>query len=406
MRRLPLRATWLLLAAVPDVSCTLAPATSPVGDLSIRSKDANAQASEITRWILQLQSSSCAEWREAQVQLARFGREALGPLNDWTSRASKDVRQRAGDVVEVALRGHTTFGDLERTWPNLAAIARPEVERAAQLALPFVTADVYDFGEEGLHPLGVRRASDVQVALEELQKLGGFAVPIGEALCKSDKPVARAYGILLLSKAAATLHAPLVRSLAGDVTAIPERGSDWFGHTTIAEVAAESPLLEPRRGPFNEFESYVAHFGNDLVYGIRRTSGARQARTFDEWWAQARPVWQEWWGLSPSCRSPDRQAWIDWQTGKRGYRLRGGRDPSGKGSLRVDGYDQGQCQVLRDGKEIAHGKLPFSMDDIPTPSSVHVIVTLSNGNVVEEDLFLFQGAADVFTVVPRIPSRE
>jgi hypothetical protein len=372
-----------------------------VAGLSLRCARAAKSAADGTGRIGQLGSSSCAEWREAQLQLAHRGSEALGPLDDWTSTATPEQKERVRDVLDFALRKYTTFSELERRWPNLAATIRPDVERAARLALPFSTADVHDIGEAPLLPPGsTAEPSNVQVALEELRKLGGFAVPSAEALCKSDNPVARAYGIVLLTTAGATLHVPLVRRLASDFTPIRQAGGDWYGHTTVAKIASASSLLTRVSTPIDEFESYASRFDSDLVNGIRETSRAFQAKTFDEWWTEARPAWQKWWELSPGCAgAPDRQAWSDWTIGKQGYSLRA--DPSGN-SLRVVAYDQGHCQVLREGKVIAQGPLPFSMES-PTSATVRIMVKLSNGRIWQEDLFLYKGSACLLTLVPPIP---
>jgi hypothetical protein len=345
-----------------------------------------------------LGSSSCAEWREAQLHLAHRGSEALEPLDDWASSATSEQKERVRDVLDFALRKYTTFTDLERKWPNLAATIRPDVERAARLVLPFAKANVHDIGEGPLLPPGVTaEPSNLQVALEELRKLGGFGVPSAEALCKSDNPVARAYGIALLTTAGATLHVPLVRKLASDFTPIEQAGGDWSGHTTVAKVASQSSLLNPVSTPIDEFESYVLRFDSDLLNGIRQTSRAFEAKTFDEWWTEARPAWQKWWELSPGCaRAPDRQAWSDWTIGKRGYFLTA--DQSGN-SLRVVAYDQGHCQVLREGKVIAQGALPFSME-IPASATVRITVRTSHA-----------GAAEVVAATPRfldglLPTRD
>jgi hypothetical protein len=306
------------------------------------------------------------------------------------SSAPPEQKERVRDVLDFALRKYTTFTDLEQRWPDLAAAIRPDVERAARLALPFATADIYSSRFE---------PSNVLVALE-LRKLGGFAVPSAEALCKSDNPVARAYGIELLGAADATIQQPLVRRLASDMTAIREDEGDYFGHTTVAIVASQSSLLTRKPTPIYEFESYASRFGNDLVNGIHGTSKAFQAKTFDEWWAEARPAWRKWWELSPGCAGPpDRQAWSDWTIGKQGYVLTA--DQSGS-SLRVVAYDQGYCQVLQDGKVIAEGALPFSME-IPASATVRIIVKLSNGRTWQEDLPLYRGSAYLLTLVPLIP---
>ncbi|HYM81550.1 MAG TPA: hypothetical protein VEY91_09075, partial [Candidatus Limnocylindria bacterium] len=158
--------------------------------------------------------------------------------------------------------------------------------------------------------------------LRKMQALGGFAVPAAVRLCGDPRPVARAYGGFLLRNL--PTGSECVERLRGDRTPIRIHGSDWTSFETVAEaVSTRWGSPGPPSRPGIKFERFLtemdilngAYDGMfDLINGVRQTSPALDAQSWDDWWNAARPAWNRWWELSgDGLRPPDREEWLNHQ---------------------------------------------------------------------------------------------
>ena len=276
-----------------------------------------AAVTDIESWLSELDSPDRAESLEAQVRLAYLAPQALRNLDRAAENAPPFKHEKIKAILDIALRKNLTWAEIGK-WPRLRSLAKPIVDRGFRVAAPFEDAEVLDLGEAPLLPPGATPGppSPVQTALNELGRMGGFSVPAAERLCSSSHPVARAYGVLLLRNVGATVQVPRVEKMASDSGSFEQHGSDWSERATVAEIATEalrSSPLRPQPIKAIEFESYLGNVDSDLINGIRETSAAFEASSFEKWWDEARPAWRKWWGMTPAgATRPDRNSWLEW----------------------------------------------------------------------------------------------
>lgn len=350
------------------------PTTGPEGSPSGKS----ARPETVLKWVLQLESRDRAEWREAQIRLAYLGPSVLEGLDRAAQGASPEKGERIKGVLEIMLRKSASWVEIGR-WRHLAALAQPDVESGFQAAVPPETRPVLDIDGEGL---------------EQFRRLGGFAVPAAERLCSYPRlsSAARAYGITILVSVGATHARPVVSRLTTE-------GS-------VGGVATEALTLGGLRPESDavEFERYLG-VDLDLIRGIRDVLKAREARTFDDWWEEARPVWRKWWELTPADkdRPPDREVWLNYINAFSGFRLDRAKDARGKGILRVVGPADARCQVLRDGEIVAQGNLPLSLRGASKSGTAKVVVTFADGTTWRKEVVFTRRDALTATMLPRTP---
>lgn len=345
-----------------------------------------------------LVSPDAAVVREAQVRLATDARPALEALEEFLRkrRGNAVLEARVADLLAVALQRSIRWEDL-RAREALVGLSRPRLDRAREVARVLARREALDLGEPPLRPAGPpHEPSDVEKALGELRRLGGFAVPAALELLADARPVARAYGVLLLDRAQAVpLEREALERLREDPAPIRVLGSDWVSSSTVGQWARR--VLEKTSEPgepaaAGRMERAILCFaglrgaldaGTDLVNGIRQGSKASRAATADEWWDEARPLWRTWWELAGEGERPrDREAWLNAVRARQGFRLDQVPHPAGGGRLEVELPEGARGEVLFDGRRVAQGPGTLTVEGAPE-RELRVVVTFADGRTWE-----------------------
>ena len=279
-------------------------------------------------------SADVSEWKEAMIKLARAGGDGLNALASNSIQPSMVSRIEA--YLSLALLKSVELKDLKRQ-PKLYQLARPHFDRAFELSKALEKSTAYDSGESGeygMPPPFLRREeqkiSPERQALIELEKLQGYAVPEAMRLLKSHNKFARVYAAKLLGVLNARTAVAGLGPVVYDGDSVSVFHGDYFDNETVGSFAQASLERIYRDSPKNitpeqaaradpksafsaaqavrlqiafEIESYIVamqawdNFPNDnlLIDGVRQASGALYANSWDEWWIEARPIWQLWW---------------------------------------------------------------------------------------------------------------
>lgn len=267
------------------------------------------RSSPTSHWVEELKAEEPARWREAELWLAKLAPESFEALDRHLASAPPAWRQRVRDVLDLALLKVEGPPDLSGHL-ELWKLAAPEIEEARRLAAPLDVARVVDLGEPAHPPGGTTPGAQ---RLRALGDLGGFAVPAALDLCRSENPVARAYGIVLLGRLQASSAAWRIDELRADTARVRVQGADWTGERTVATLArdlcasqrsfaqrcggpAEAPVADAIEDRILALlrQDGRADAGSALVNHLR-TGGSRGAATWEQWWESARPAWRQWW---------------------------------------------------------------------------------------------------------------
>lgn len=200
---------------------------------------------------------------------------------------------------------------------------------------------------------------------ERLIALGGYAVPAALAMLHDPRPVGRAYGCVLIGALGARAAAESLRTLFDDGAELSVDHWDYSDRTTVGREARRQfgYLADTGTRPSDRFERPLELNGMvDLVNGIRESSGAMKARSWAEWWDEARPMWNDWWRLAgDGAAPPDREAWWNVMFEYRGFRLTRRPNPEPRSVLTVIGPPGAICRVETDSVIVARGEPPLTV---------------------------------------------
>ncbi len=321
-------------AAAPDTSAEIA-TPAPVAGL-----DLVGAPRRVRRFVRQLASEDAAEWREAQLRLALAGPAMLGALDASHLAREEPGRARVRTLLSLGMLTTLSSADVGR-YPALYAVISVDVARGFVIAESLAASPVFDVGQPTTAQLMSHDAAptEVQRRIASANSLGGFAVPAALDLLRDRHAVARAYGVLLLADLAAVVANDSLAPLESDLAPLVVGYSDTTRDATVASTATRTlPRMRELEQVPRGFELPVtlalklngSRDGSpDLLGGIRRTSSAASATTWDEWWTAARPAWRMWWSLAGEEPAPhDRKAWLDYQQGAGGPAV-GRSEPAG-----------------------------------------------------------------------------
>lgn len=378
-------------------------------------------------WLDGLKAEDPATRSEAKMWLAKGGIDSLEVIELEMASLSPEERLQAKGVVSIVLLESVQPSQVER-FSELSRLAQDEIARGFELARLFAAAKVLDIGEPPLLPHEKEvPPTEVESTFAGLRSLGGFAVPAALDLCKSDNPVARAYGAMVIGRLGATSSYPAVRELIGDDTPIGERGSDWVGSTTVGAVARRtlgqsrkdddhSVALEVERylrRVLVQEADYASADHSDLIMGIRQSSNAFEAQTWADWWVEARPAWEAWWRLLDQTGGRyDRQSWLNWLNSLEGFTRNVEPSADGRTLLKVLAPTGASCEVYsydarsrQVGDLIGQGTIPVTWEVAPG-ASLKVVVALSSGHHWEKKaMYVKEGETVSIEVDPSFEPR-
>ncbi len=387
--------------------------------------DPTLPSQRVSVLIDRLQSPADARWREAQVCLAALGVKALDGLDAMVIEGDPEAKDRAKGILAIAMLRTVGWEDVKRR-AHLRALVTDEVIEGFRIAEALANRTVLDIGEAPmLRPGFKHQPTEVQKTLAAFSELRGFGVPAALHLCADENPVARAYGILLLERIDATIAKDHVSGMEEDFEKLSVRGSDWGGGSCVAR-RAESFLANRSRTDSTamRIETYITNFlvlnkspdrYSDLINGIRQISLARyrkehpnvrdsdqrwksyNAKTWDGWWHDARPAWNEWWELHGTGKKPvEREVWLNWvnlQT--KGFTLQRRQNADGTSLLRVLEPKGARCEIYHDGALVEQGLVPLETKKVPK-NSMKIVVRYANGGIWEHTFA--SNAGSTFTV--------
>jgi hypothetical protein len=295
----------------------------------------------------------------------------LDELEASVPATSRRLRPRIKRLLSLALLTTVSARDLERH-PTLRRLCSPEIARGFHYAEMLARMPMYDNGESdeaidyifGRH----RPPTPNETALSRLRELGGFMVPAAIQLTEDPRPVARAYGVALLASIPPASES--LEKLRQDRAVVSTLDGDLFGHETIANMAF--PPRPPTSGEGRvayRFERVLAQMDlvnhaydgmYDLTNGIRSTSNAMEATTWDEWWDETRPAWNQWWRLAgQGLRPRDRWDWLNYLFEFEGRHFRVRPSPQLVAELRVYGPRGTSVEIFQDSVRVASGTVPL-----------------------------------------------
>jgi hypothetical protein len=296
--------------------------------------------------VRQLCSEDPGAWHEALFRLASAGPSVLAQLDVPSLLADDRKRGRIRLALTLALLRSVPPASL-RGHPRLRALVSEDISRGYELAASFEHREELDGEGAGDNPLELflPDAPDSAAAppdsLSLLLELRGAAVPGCLSLLRSPRPVARAYGCTLLSDLSATAVLDSLRPLFLDGAGISVSHGDYEEAKRVTDVAQAShgqlhaSLFGPSRfwEPLNMLGDW-----SDVVNAINETSGAMKARSWDEWWNDARPSWSDWWRFGgPEMPSSNFDPWKNSIRAYEGFQLYDPVNGRGSGPLTISG---------------------------------------------------------------------
>jgi len=309
-QRLALALAALALAACAHVA---APVAAPVAP----------PASDLTRWLGDLDSPRRSVYRIAAAYVAHAGPAALDSLAARLPGASPVLRDHVKLAVGTMLLTSVTPDDVARR-PALRALGAAELARADRDAAALCASREYE-RDIGVPSDSTMRHHDALLALR------GWAVPAAVALTQCKGASGRVFGVHLLMELKAGGQAASLAALTGDSAIVIAGEDEPQERATIAalaggyargypfanhgpEVAGGVPRTVP--GDAEEFLGAVAREDGvempeyALVNRLRDDAKTATARSWDEYWQRARPVLEAMWdapaapGTTPSKETP------------------------------------------------------------------------------------------------------
>ncbi len=306
----------MVAAAPPDSSTSVA--APGAGAAPAVGLDLADDPARLRGFVARLASDDRAEWREAQFRLAMAGPPALDALERSRVARNPALRPRLRALLSLAMLTTVDPAGIRRH-RRLNALIAADVARGFALVESLAANPAFDVGERGVSQLlgGNAPPTPVQRLIAGATRLGGFAVPAAVALCRDSRPVARAYGALLLSDLRAVVATDSLERLEADASPIVFRGLESQRDATVGGPAANARahLSRLRALPlgFEEPLRLMAkleggEYGRgDLVDAIRGGTAVMAATSWDAWWEEARPAWRRWWELSGGESASDRE---------------------------------------------------------------------------------------------------
>ena len=292
------------------------------------------------------------------MRLAHAGPGALGAIDVPWLLTDTYGRACVREVVRRSLGRCVTPRELA-AHPRLIALVADSIARgfalapllAAYRSLPGPDADAMVIDE---HPQARSPRHE-----EQMFALGGCAVPAALSLLHDARPVGRAFGIGMLGGLGAAAMADSVAPLAGDDAAFSVDHGDYFDRETVGH-RAKAFVASVNEVPEHRCFTYERDLESDLVNGIRETSAAMQATSWDRWWDEARPAWRDWWRLAgEGLQPPNREEWWNAIFEYRGFRLFSVPNAEPRSTLLVTGPANTHCRIETDSTVVAEGEVPL-----------------------------------------------
>jgi hypothetical protein len=363
-------------------------------------------------------SNDPAVWREAQIRLAHAGPAALNALESRALLSDPEMRSRVRDVVNLALGRYVTPRELAGH-PRVMALVADSVAKGLALAPSLAGLGQYPESDAGpwfAQPRAPRSARPE----EQMFALGGCAVPAALALLREPRPVGRAFGIGILARLGAVAMTDSVLPLVNDATMFSVNHGDYSSSETIGQ-RAKTFVASIDEVPSNRLYLYESGLQSDLIDGIRETSRSMSAKSWDDWWAEARPAWEDWWRLAGAGdQPPDREAWWNAVFEYQGFRLFRVPNPESGTVLHVTGPAGTRCRVETDSVVVAEGEVPLvvrrgddsvsvqrretSRDD--PDGTYQVTATLPNGRRFQEGFFWSENTIQTVELLPALKARN
>jgi hypothetical protein len=309
--------------------------------------------------VRRLLSSDTATWREAEMRLAHAGPAALGAIDALWLLADTNGRARVRDVVQRSLGRCVTPRELA-AHPQLMALVADSIARGFALAPLLAAYHSFPGPDADMMVIDEHPQSRPPSPEDQMFALGGCAVPAALSLLHDPRPVGRAFGIGMLGGLGAVAMADSVAPLTSDGTAFTVDHGDYedretVGHRAKAFVASVSEIPEYR------CFAYERDLEGDLVTGIRESSAAMQATSWDRWWDEARPAWRDWWRLAgEGLRPPNREEWWNAMFEYHGFHLFRVPSTEPRSTLLVTGPAATHCRIETDSTVVAEGVVPLS----------------------------------------------
>jgi hypothetical protein len=370
-----------------------------------------------------LRSSDAAVWREAQVRLAHAGPAALAAMEAQPLLEVPEFRARVRDVVQQSLGRCITPRELG-AHPRLMALVADSIARGIALA-PVLAGqrlypgpDAYDsmVWWEDPHPVPPRPE-------DQMFALGGCAVPAALLLLREPRPVGRAFGIGILNGLGAVAMIDSVAPLVSDAAEFGVDHNDFEDRETVGQrakvfVASIDQVLSYR------CFVYESGLESDLINGIRQTSNATRATSWDQWWNEARPAWRDWWRLAgDGPRPPDREAWLNAVNEYHGFHLFRVPNAEPRMVVRVTGPTGTHARIETESTVVAQGEVPLEVlreqDSVSVARRMAremrkdysdrtyiVTATLPDGRKFRNEFFWQQNTLHTVELLPRLKPRR
>ena len=259
------------------------------------------------------------EWREAAIWLANKAPPSLEVLECTPGLDRPEIVPRVVELVSLALLKRANLSALQRS-PTMHRIVVSALDRASALARNLEGITEYDSGEDGPLIPGTRSPplSPTRRTLNELVKLQGYAVPAAIQLLGSQNHVARAHAATLLGQLGARSAIPQLERAIDDAAMVAVSHGDYVSQSTVGHFARSArqhvlglipeggaPPSAPVghsvsmeiEGYIHAMEAWISPYDGAflLANGIRQSTKAFSATSWDQWWEEARPVWRLWW---------------------------------------------------------------------------------------------------------------
>jgi hypothetical protein len=345
---LPLVAT-LLSASIPTfASNPFLPDSMPEWQL-----DLLGQHDRVQQYVVDLENPRPEVWRRALIRLAAAGEPGLLALSASFGTRDSVFRNRAKNVVSIALRLTVTTQQLD-LYPALRALGQAEIERGA------INAEL--LRQDQSANTGAR-------ALGRIAATGGFKVYAGTALCRDPRPVARVYGARLLSDVLPSQA--LLSSLLSDGSPIIVDHEDMRIYSSVGQWVTIDPWPARKGGTRADWFEHV-HDVMDLEFGVRdgldsfinaarSLTNERSTQSWDEWWRAVDPVWVEWWKRADPRGAIAPDIWREFVTSVEGYRYHSREDSLGRSSFHVTAPPGTSCEVFIDSVRVGSGIVPIHL---------------------------------------------
>lgn len=285
----------LLVSFVPMSACRAVPPRARAGlELDLIAPGQRARATH------DLLSDDAAVWREAQLRLASAGPAGLQALEQRSLLISDRGKRRAVEVIRLSLLLSVPWREVQ-THPMLLALIADSLDRGAEVvaSLPLRSLD-----EQGLSPVEEAEPAP-PIAIDLVNRIGGFAVPALLARLRDERPEERAATCVLLRSMRAVSQVASVETLVTERAQFHLWHGDYESLDSVSTFAREASMqMRAMTTDRYRFELPIHALASSWTLGpddmgllddLRQAAGRSDAHSWNEWWNAARPAWRDWW---------------------------------------------------------------------------------------------------------------